>query len=207
MAIGFVSQFLLLQAGDPRLDTLLHAVETHYNRAQSVTLSFTETYTAQRRPEKVESGALFLRKPGRMRWDYTQPAGKTFISDGKTVTLYTPDTNQVERTNLKETEDMRAPLAFLLGKLNFYKEFRKFELRPEGADTWIMAEPNSTNLPYTRVEFLVAPDARIRRLRVMAQDHSILDFQFEREKLNPPLDSKLFEFRAPLHAQIIEGEQ
>lgn len=185
----------------------MRAVETRYNHAQSLTLSFTEAYTSQRRPEQMESGTLSLRKPGRMRWDYAQPAGKTFISDGKTVTLYTPDTNQVERTKLRETDDMRAPLAFLLGKLNFYKEFRKFDLRPEGADTWITAEPNSANLPYTRVEFLVAPDAHIRRLRVIGQDHSTLDFGFDREKLNPPLDAKLFEFRAPLHAQIIEGEQ
>ena len=79
------------------------------------------------RPRKSESGELTLRKPGRMRWDYTAPAGKLFLSDGKQVYLYTPDSNRVERMPLKESDDMRAPLAFLLGKLDFAKEFRDFQ--------------------------------------------------------------------------------
>ena len=64
-------------------------------------------------------GDLYLRKPGKMRWDYKTPAGKLFLSDGKQVYFYNPATNRAEKTKLKETEDMRAPLAFLLGKLDF----------------------------------------------------------------------------------------
>ena len=66
-----------------------------------------------------------LRKPGKMRWDYSQPKGKLFVSDGKFLWLYTPDENRVEKMKLKESEDMRAPLAFLLGKLDFDKEFQQ----------------------------------------------------------------------------------
>jgi outer membrane lipoprotein carrier protein len=189
------------------LDSVLHSVETRYNHAQSLKLSFTETYKAKNRMEQVDSGVLSLRKPGRMRWDYTSPAGKLFVSDGKDVYLYLPDANRVEHSKFKETDDLRAPLAFLLGKLNFYKEFRKFELRPEGENQWIDAVPNSDNLPYSRVEFLIAPDARILRLRVIGQDQSVMAFTFDQEKLNVPLDSKLFSFRVPAGAEVVEGEQ
>ncbi|MCU1261571.1 MAG: outer rane lipoprotein carrier protein LolA [Bryobacterales bacterium] len=192
---------------DANIDSVLKSVENRYNRAQSLRLTFTETYSGQRRADQTESGVLLLRKPGRMRWDYTSPAGKVFVSDGKNVFLYTPATNQVEHSTLKETEDQRAPLAFLLGKLNFYKEFRSFALRPEGADTWIDAEPNSDKLPYSKVEFLVSSDARIRRLRVVSQDRSVIDFQFDQEKLNLPIDPKLFAFRTPPGAQVVEAEQ
>ena len=58
---------------------------------------------------------------------------------------------------LKESDDMRAPLAFLLGKLDFQKEFRNLQAKPEGADTRITAEPKTDNLPYSAVEFVVAP--------------------------------------------------
>ena len=67
-----------------------------------------------------------LRKPGRMRWDYSQPKGKLFVSDGKFLWLYTPDENRVEKMKLKESDDMRAPLAFLLGKLDFRQGFPKY---------------------------------------------------------------------------------
>ena len=71
-----------------------------------------------------------LRKPGRMRWEYSQPKGKLFVSDGKSLWLYTPADNRAEQMKLKESEDMHAPLAFLLGKLNFEKEFRNLRARP-----------------------------------------------------------------------------
>ena len=91
--------------------------------------------------------------------------------------------------------------------MNFYKEFRKFDLRAEGEDHWVVAEPSSQNLPYSQVEFLIAPDARIRRLRVLGQDGSVMDFSFDQERLNLPLDAKLFSFRLPAGAQMVEGEQ
>ena len=189
------------------LDTVLKSVENRYNHAQSLRLHFTETYHAQKRATQVESGVLSLRKPGRMRWDYTTPPHKWFLSDGKNLFLYTPDDHKVERSKMKDTEDIRAPLAFLLGRLNFYKEFRSFRLRPEGAANWIEAEPNSNNLQYSRVEFLIGEDSRIRELRIVGQDQSILHFQFEGEQLNPPLNPKIFVFQVPPGAEMVESDQ
>jgi outer membrane lipoprotein carrier protein len=189
------------------LETLLHSVENRYNHAQSLRLTFTESYKSVNRAVQLDSGVLTLRKPGRMRWEYTAPAGKLFVSDGKDVYLYLPDAKRVEHSKFKESEDLRAPLAFLLGKLNFYKEFRSFSLRPEGENQWVDAIPNSDNLPYSRVEFLISPDFQIRRLRVIGQDQSVMDFSFEQEKLNVPLDLKTFSFRPPPGIELVESEQ
>jgi outer membrane lipoprotein carrier protein len=202
-----VISFALWCVFTANLDSLLHSVEARYNHAQSLSLNFTQTYKAQKRLEQVESGVLVLRKPGRMRWEYSAPAGKLFVSDGKDVYLYLPAVNRIEHSKFKESEDLRAPLAFLLGKLNFYKEFRSFDLRPEGQNEWVDAVPNSQNLPYSRVEFLIAPNAEILRLRVIGQDQSVMDFTFTQEKLNVPLDAKLFSFHAPAGAEMVEGEQ
>jgi outer membrane lipoprotein carrier protein len=209
--LSFVITFALwcVLSATPKanLDSLLHSVENRYNHAQSLKLIFTQSYRAPKHAEQVESGVLTLRKPGRMRWDYIAPAGKLFVSDGKDVYLYLPAANRVEHSKFKETDDLRAPLAFLLGKLNFYKEFRKFDLRLEGENQWVAAVPNSDNLQYTRVEFLISPDARILRLRVMGQDESVTEFAFNEEKLNVALDPKMFSFRAPAGVELVEGEQ
>ena len=196
-----------LPATDARLDPLLHQVESHYNHAQSLKLDFSETYTVPRRPTQVERGTLFLRKPGKMRWDYAAPAGKVFLSDGKNVLLYTPGNNRLEKSRLKESEDMRAPLAFLLGKLNFFKEFRSFTSRPEGASTWISAAPNSDQLAYTQVDFLVAPDAHIERVRVTGQDHSVLEFAFTNEQVNAPVTASMVAFQPPPGTEIVEDTE
>ena len=52
-----------------------------------------------------------------MRWEYA--SGKLFISDGKFIYSYYPDEHRAEKMSMKETDDMRAPLAFLLGDVDF----------------------------------------------------------------------------------------
>jgi outer membrane lipoprotein carrier protein len=193
-------------AADPALNALLKGVETRYNKAKTLQVLFHEEYTPPGRAKRTESGTLVLRKPGKMRWDYAQPKGKLFVSDGKYLWLYTPDENRAERMKLKESDDMRAPLAFLLGRLDFQKEFRNLQAKPEGPDTRIAAEPATDNLPYSAVEFVVAPDQHIKVVKVTGFDHSILEFHFDQEKMDPTLDAKLFQFQAPKGAQLVEGQ-
>jgi len=192
-------------SADAGLDALLKNVEGRYNRAQSLKLDFSETYAGLHRPVQNDSGVLYLRKPGRMRWEYTAPPGKLFLSDGKDVYLYTPDEHKAAKSKLKESEDIRAPLAFLLGKLDFAREFKSFGTRPEGADTWIVAEPKSANLAYTKVEFLVTPAGEIRRVKITLQDQSKLEFAFANQQMNAPAAPGLFTFHAPPGVEVVEG--
>jgi outer membrane lipoprotein carrier protein len=142
-----------------------------------------------------------------MRWEYSSPAGKLFVSDGKIVYLYLPNSGRVEKMNLKQTEDMRAPLAFLLGKLNFEKEFQNIEAMSVAAGTRITAEPKAANLPYSKVEFLVTSGFEIQKLQVTGQDGSVLDFTFSGERLNPTVADKLFHFSVPPGAEVVEAGQ
>jgi outer membrane lipoprotein carrier protein len=195
-------------AADPQLDSLLKNVEGRYNRSQSLKLDFSETYAGLgHAPSHTESGTLYLKKPGRMRWEYSSPAGKLFVSDGKDVFLYTPDQHRAEKSKLKQSEDMRAPLAFLLGKLDFAKEFKSFETRQEGADTWITAEPKNPNLEFSKVEFLAAPNGEIRKLRVTGIGNSRIDFTFSNEALNAPVTAEQFTFHPPPGVEVRDTGQ
>ena len=194
-------------AGDAGLDTLLKGVEARYNKAKTLQVLFHEDYTPPGRPKRTENGTLVLRKPGKMRWDYEQPKGKLFISDGKFLWLYTPDDNRAERMKLKESDDMRVPLAFLLGKLDFQKEFRNLQAKAEGPDMRITGDSKSENLPYSSVEFVVTPEQRIRLVKVTGYDHSVLEFRLDQEKVDLPVDAKLFQFQVPKGAQLVETGQ
>lgn len=194
-------------AADPGLDDLLKSVENRYNHAKTLQVLFKEQYTPQGKATSTESGLLMLRKPLRMRWDYSQPKGKLVLSDGTSLWIYNPRDNRAEKMSLKQTEDMRAPLAFLLGKLNFQKDFRNLQGKKEGLyDTRITAESNSESLPYSSVEFLVTRDSHILGVKVTYYDKSVLDLTFDQERLDPPLDIKLFQFHLPPGAQL-DGAQ
>jgi outer membrane lipoprotein carrier protein len=205
-----VSRFLLILAAAPllaqdlNLPETLQKVEKRYNSARTIQVPFQQTYSGPGRPSRSESGTLYLRKPGRMRWDYSNPAGKLFVSDSKFVYFYSPSTNRVEKSPAKATDDLRAPLAFLLGRLDFSRDFREFRVRREGEDTYVAALPKSDKAPYQRVDFVVTPAFRIRRLIVVSHDGSQMDFQFGEEQINPALSDNLFVFKTPEGAELIE---
>lgn len=196
---------LAAQARD--LAEILKAVERRYNGASTLASNFEQRHLVQGRPRRVESGALTLRKPGRMRWQYTQPAGKLFVCDGKWVWFYSATENKVEKARLKEADDFRAPLAFLLGRLDFKRTFSDFELKEAGAEATIVALPKSDRLPYTRVEFTVTADNAIRRLLVRGVDGADMEFLFSAERLNVQLDDAQFRYTAPAGVRVEETER
>jgi outer membrane lipoprotein carrier protein len=172
------------------------SVERRYNSARTMEAGFEQTYLAQGR-RRVERGDLSLRKPGRMRWEYTNPAGKLFIADGKWVWMYSPATEKAERAKLKASDDERAPLAFLLGKLDFSRLFRDFELIESGGATVIRALPKSDKVPYTSVEFTVGGQGEIQRLKVANGDGSVTEYAFTNQRMNGAVNDARFRFTPP----------
>ena len=189
------------------LATLLRGVESRYNRARTMQMQFEQTQSGQGQISRTEAGDLTLQKPGRMRWNYTRPAGKFFLTDGKFAYYYSPNTRQVSRSKIKEADDLRAPLAFLIGQLDFYRDFKEFRTTPEGVNTYISATPKSPRAPYTQVDFLVTPDSRIEMLKVTGQDGSIMRYRLSGEKSNPALPPSTFEFVKPEGAELIDEDQ
>lgn len=190
---------------DSRTDELIRQVQDRYNAARTLAVDFIESYSIEGHPRPPESGTLTLRKQGKMRWDYTRPAGKLFLSDGKSVYLYTAGDNRVEKVPLKDTEDMRAPLAFLLGRLDMKKEFRDFNTHPGDGGIWLEASARNDRVPYDKVAMLIARDGSVRELKVTGRDDSLLSFSFQNEKLNPPVNDALFHFSIPPGAEVVNS--
>ena len=186
-------------------DELIETVQKRYNGARSLAVNFIETYSIVGHSRPPEAGLLTLRKPGKMRWDYSQPKGKLFISDGKSVFLYTERDNRVEKVPLKATEDMRAPLAFLLGHLEMKKEFRNFQVRERDGGTWLEAKAKTERAPYDGIEMRVGPDGGIQKMNVFGRDQSVTGFSFSDERLNAPAPDRLFHFEIPPGAEVVNA--
>src|SRR5947209_19768514 len=110
--------------------TLAAAVDTHYNHLHSLAAEFTEVYRGSGM-DRTETGTLLLKKPGKMRWDYRSPREKLFVSDGKDAWFYVPSDRQARKTPARKLEDVRSPLAFLLGKTKLEKELQGLSLAPD----------------------------------------------------------------------------
>src|SRR5579864_3502067 len=105
-------------------------IDQRYNHLQTLQARFTETYSGAGMT-RTESGTLLLKKPGRMRWDYDQPRPKLFIADGQTAWFYVPGERQARRTPVKQLDDLRSPVRYLLGKTKLEKELDGLSRAPD----------------------------------------------------------------------------
>lgn len=190
---------LLLLALAADLPAAMKLIERRYNSAATMSVRFEQRYQTGGRT-RVESGWVSLRKPGRMRWEYESPAGKLLVSDAKTIWFYSPSANRVERSPVRESEDLRVPLGFLLGRLNFGRDFR--EMRFENGE--VIALPKSAKAPYREVRFRASADGTIEEIRVIGQDATVMEFRFASERLNVPLADSLFRFTPPVGVEVVD---
>ncbi len=203
-AAALVCAFLM-PAAPSATDRVIAEVQSRYNAARTLQVDFVESYSLLGHPRPPESGTLTLRKQGKMRWDYSRPRGKLFVSDGRTVYLYTAADNRVEKVALKDTEDMRAPLAFLLGRLDLKKEFINFQLKTAQGGSWLIAEAKNERAPYRSIEMLVDGEGSIKTLKVLGRDESELTYGFTDERINPPVSEEAFRFSIPPGAEVVDS--
>jgi len=187
---------------------LARAVDDHYNHLRSLQSDFTEIYSGDG-PERIETGTLWLKKPRKMRWEYRSPQQKLFISDGQVVWFYLPAERQLRKTEFKKLDDLRSPLAFLLGKTKLENELRGLSKVVDQApldarNTLLRGVPQAMG-GVDEVELEITPDHRIARILLMGQDGSTTEFRFSGWKENADLSDRQFQFTPPPGVETIEG--
>jgi outer membrane lipoprotein carrier protein len=188
----------------PTVAEICKQVDQHYNRLRSLRVQFTETYQGMGM-KRTESGTLLLEKPGRMRWDYSNPAGKVFVIDEKYGYSYTPGDAQAERYPAKQLEDFRSPLRFLLGHTRIEKELTDLTLTPEGTEYRLRGVPKGMEQRVAEVTLTVTADGRIDAIQWKETDGATTEFQLTNELTNPPLAADTFSFRPPSGVAVVKG--
>src|SRR5690606_20099115 len=82
------------------------------------------------RKKVSESGHLLVKKPGRMRWTYTDPERKVFVSDGVRMYSYIPADRQVYVAKVPSQDQATTPALFLTGKGNLLRDFEVSAAEP-----------------------------------------------------------------------------
>ena len=160
--------------------------------------------------ERTESGTLWLKKPGKMRWQYRSPREKLFVSDGKDAWFYVPGEPQVRRTPVRQLDDLRSPLAFLLGKTKLEKELSGLSLATDVApltagNVVLRGLPTAMADQVSQVLIEVTPASWIDRIILEGTDGSSTEFRFEHQTEDGKIDDQSFRFAAPPGVEVIDG--
>jgi outer membrane lipoprotein carrier protein len=188
---------------------LAAAVDAHYNHLRSLQAAFTELYRGSGM-ERTESGTLWLKKPGKMRWEYRSPREKLFVSDGREAWFYVPDDRQARRTDAKKLEDIRSPLAFLLGKTRLEKELRALSLAPDVTplamgDVVLRGVPQALADRISEIVLEVTPEYQIVRIVLEDVDGSATEYRFTDLKEDVKVADRRFDFQPPAGTETVEG--
>jgi outer membrane lipoprotein carrier protein len=205
MAVGTVAANGQTEA----VATVAAAVDAHYNHLRSLEAEFTETYSGSGM-ERVESGTVWLKKPGKMRWEYRSPKEKLFVSDGHEAWFYVPEDRQARKTPARKLEDLRSPLAFLLGKTKLEKEFDGLSLAPDVAavgagDVVLRGVPRAMADRVSEIVLEVTPDHRIDRIIIQQVDGSATEYRFSDQKEDVKVADGRFDFKPPAGTEVVEG--
>jgi outer membrane lipoprotein carrier protein len=112
------------RAADPTAEELAQALQRKYDAVKDFSADFVHTYQGGvLKKQLTERGRVWIKKPGKMRWDYEAPEKKQFVSDGTKVYFYVPADKQVVITAVPRDAEASAPALFLAGKGHLTTEF------------------------------------------------------------------------------------
>jgi outer membrane lipoprotein carrier protein len=209
--------------------SLTHLVEEHYRRPRTLKAVFLERYSEGQKEARVESGTVYFRRPGQMRWEYESPEKKLFLVDGKNTWFYVPYDHTVTKAAVKESSDWRTPLALLTGKADLDRLCSQIdEVNQSGVPqghTVLRCVPKGSNQSghetesrspqkellegsdYTEVFLEVdSSTGELERITVRQTGAVELEYRFGDWQTDIPLSSDLFRFQVPLGVAIVDAE-
>ncbi len=194
----------------PEVQDLIRLVESRYRNVQTLRATFLERYV-EGGAVRIESGVVYFRRAGKMRWEYESPEPKLFVSDGRTVWFYVPADRTVVRTAVKESADWRMPFALLTREAKLSRICSQIDLadQQEALDAGhavLRCRPkeNSQDIREIVIE-IDAKNGDIGRVLVREAGGVEIDFRFANWKREVPVAESQFHFKAPVGVAIVDG--
>ena len=207
--------FLLIAAAPAAaqsLDEVVNGVEATYGKIQDLRAEFVQAAHNKSLGQDIKAeGTVYLKKGGKMRWDYKVPAAQQIVSDGKWLWVYTPELNQVNKGEAPKA--LAGPAGSFLAGLGRVRE--SFTVRFLNPANKVDAEkrpvldltPKQPTPLMTRLVLAVDPkDYVVRQAVLYDQFQNTVTMTFTKVTTNPGLPDTLFAFTPPKGAAVVPLE-
>ena len=199
-----------LRAEDPVKD-LVKKVEAKYKKTADLTAEFTQTTIIKGFTKAIKSaGRVYLKRPGKLRWDYLDPTLEQIFVDNDRVQFYVPEHKQVLTGQLSKMASSQAPLHLLqgIGKLETH-----YLVTPtpngekgNGGLPLLALTPLKGGPDQPRV--VVEVDAKsflLRRVELHDVNGNISNFLFSNVRTNTGLKDDVFAFTVPPDVEVVDA--
>jgi len=197
------------RAADSTASELAAALQRKYDGIKDFSADFRHVYEGGVLKKQItESGRLLVKKPGKMRWDYTAPEPKQFVSDGVKMYSYIPQDKQVIVATVPPDEEAPTPTLFLAGKGNVTRDFTPSLVSapagmPPGSRT-LKLVPRAKQRDYDWLVLVLDPASlALRGLLTVDAQGGQSSFFFTNLKENVGLADKEFAFKIPRGVDVV----
>ena len=198
-----VALALPFAAQAPTLDDIIRGVETSYGKMTDLKGEFVQSALNKSLNQTIDAkGVVYLKKGGKLRWEYAEPTKQEIVSDGKTIWIYTPQLSQVNTGAAPEALSGPAG-SFLsgLGKLRQHFNVRFLNpAQPKDADGNVVLDLTPKQPLPTLARLVLSLDAKtydVRKAVVYDQFENTVTMTFTKVAVNTGLPDKLFVFTPP----------
>jgi outer membrane lipoprotein carrier protein len=198
-----------LRSAEPTAGDVALSLQHKYDGIRDFSADFTHSYRGGvLRKELSEKGRVLVKKPGKMRWEYTTPEPKTFVSDGSRIYSYVPQDKQVLVSKVPADNTATTPSLFLAGKGNLTRDFTPSLVEPP-ADSpaglrALKLVPKKAQPDYDWLILLVdSSTLSLRGLITSDTQGGTSTLTFTNLKENVGLADKEFTFNVPRGVEII----
>ncbi|MBI3048263.1 MAG: outer membrane lipoprotein carrier protein LolA [Acidobacteria bacterium] len=187
-------------------EALARALQQRYQGIRDFSADFVHTYRGGvLRTQTTERGTVAIKKPGLMRWVYTSPERKEFVSDGRQVYSYIPADRQVIVAPLPAQDEATTPALFLAGKGDIVRDFTATAAEtPVPGTTALKLTPRREEPEYEYLIVALEPATlRIRGLTTRDRQGGDSTLTFSNLKENRGISDNEFAFRIPRGVDVI----
>jgi outer membrane lipoprotein carrier protein len=201
----------LVRAAAPTPSELAQALQRKYETVKDFTADFEHAYQGGVLRQKLtERGRLLVKKPGKMRWTYTTPENKEFVSDGVKLYSYIPQDRQVYVSSVPQGDQASTPALFLSGKGNLARDFTASAAEvPAGMPAGTVAlklVPRTRQEEYDWLILVVdGQTLQIRGLVTVDAQGGQSRFSFTNLKENVGIADKEFAFKMPRGVDVVSN--
>lgn len=187
--------------------TVVARVQRYYDATRDLRAKFEQQLDSPSRAPSKASGELWLKKPGKMRWDYAKPEKKLMVSDGSTLWVYQPDDEQAYKQDLRGNA-LPAQVSFLLGEGKLDKEFDASLTKIDGLgadEVALKMVPKVGTTAYRYLVFVVdGKSGQVKQTIIYGQDGSTNKLSFVDVQQNKGVDDGKFKFAPPSGTHILK---
>jgi len=181
---------------------LARKVQAYYEATRDLEAKFQQTYTyAGFGRRQVSSGALRVKKPGMMRWDYEKPTPKTIAVKGSRLVQYEPEEHQAYVDEKFDASAMSAAVTFLLGKGDLAREFDL----ATGEDGTLVLRPKQPDPRVETIALTVGPSGEVTATRVTDGAGNVNEVKLTNVRRNPGLAEGAFEVKLPKDVRRVDA--